>query len=914
MAGSGAARFVWGHFRKAVCFVNALLMSIPKLPAAEHHFGLPIEEVVGEIRSALRDRMSLVVVAPPGAGKTTRLPLVFRDEPWCAGQRLILVEPRRLAARAAAERMAALLGEEVGETVGLRARLDTRIGPNTTIEVVTEGVFSRMILADPALDGVAAVLFDEFHERALEADFGLALALDAQAGLRDDLRLVVMSATLDGARVAKLLPGGEVVESAGRSFDIETRYVGRARHGPIEAHVAETVLRALERDDGDVLVFLPGQREIVRVVERLEAELSPGGRGHPERDGEKIDVLPLYGALTPQQQKRAIRPRAAQDAGPRRVIVSSAIAESALTIGGVRIVVDAGLSRVPRFDAASGVTRLETVRASVASADQRRGRAGRTAPGVCYRLWDEPETRALPPFDQPEILSSDLTGLVLDCAEWGVTSAGALSWLDPPPDGLWHAAVEGLSAAGAIDGERRITSEGRLIRQLPVPPRLAAMLLNAARADLVMAREGDVGPSGLAKLAGEITILLVERGAGGASVDLVERLQRFRQQDGPRAKGLAALAQRFSRKARELVDQANGANRALDEPGVRAVVEAMGGGVLKAPADRVAALLLMAFPDRLAMARRTPSPGGDRAAYLLAGGRASEIAATDPLAREPFLVVADLQGQAKAARILLAAKAGRHVIDAVLRDTMTRGLEVVFDDAVGAVVGRETLRLGALTLQSSPAPLPDDGSTAQVLADAAVRRGIARLPWSKAQQQLRARAAFVAAAGASAAQGVPDLSNEALAQAADVWLQPFLNGLSRLDEIDAATLQAGLDVLVPYEARRQLDAAAPTHFEAPTGSRIAIDYEGASAPAIDVRVQELFGLDRHPTVANGQLPLTLRLLSPARRPIQVTRDLPGFWAGSWADVKAEMKGRYPKHPWPDAPAEAQPTTRAKPRR
>lgn len=851
---------------------------------------LPIDAVVGDVREALAGGDSLVVVAAPGAGKTTRLPLVFLDEPWCAGRRLILVEPRRLAARAAAERMAALLGETVGETVGIRTRLDTRVGRKTRLEVVTEGVFTRQILADPALDGVAAVVFDEFHERALEADLGLALALDARAGLRDDLKLVVMSATLDSERVAGLLGDAPVVVSEGRSFDIETRYVGRGREKPLQFHAAKVIAQALARDDGDILVFLPGQGEILRTSEAL-AELGIGrGAGPSQGDGERdVDVLPLYGALAYAEQKRVLEPAAD---GRRKVILSTAIAETSLTIDGVRVVIDAGLSRVPRFDAGSGMSRLETIRASRASADQRRGRAGRTAPGVCYRLWDEPETRALAAFDAPEILASDLTGLVLDCAEWGVLSPGGLAWLDPPPEGRWAAARDELHSVGALDRDGRLTKEGQAIRALPLPPRLARMVMAAA-----------VAGARAAATAAELAALMGERGLGGQSLDAGERLRAFRRDRGQRAKRMRDLADQWAQRALRLAaDRAGGGAGASVGDGVAASVDG----------DDVAAILALAVPDRIAMARGAPA-GGDGAMrpYLMANGRQCDLPATDPLAKSPFLVVADLQGQARAARILLAAPLERGDLDRIAGARIVRGTETVYDDTRGAVAARMVERLGAIVLAERSAKLEPGADVSGALAEGSARRGIGRLAWSANQQQLRQRVDFLRRKGGAGEW--PDLTDAALAANATQWLAPYLAGLSRLDEIDGQILAHALDAMLPWEMRKRLEEEAPTHFTAPTGSQVAIDYEGPGAPAIDIRVQELFGLDRHPAIADGRLPLTLRLLSPARRPIQITTDLPGFWAGSWADVKAEMKGRYPKHVWPDDPAHAAPTTRAKPR-
>ena len=833
---------------------------------------LPIDAVLEPLKAALWQGTSAVLVAPPGAGKTTRVPLALLDEPWLKGQRIVMLEPRRLAARGAAARMAGTLGEKVGATIGLRARLDTRVSKATRIEVVTEGVFTRMILDDPALEGIGAVLLDEFHERSLDADLALALALDAKAGLREDLRLLAMSATLDGARVAKLLGDAPVITSEGRAFPVETRYVGRDPASRIEPQVAEAVRRALATEAGSLLVFLPGQGEIRRVAERLaESVRDPA-----------VDIVALHGGLDLKAQDRAV---AAAERGRRKVVLSTAIAETSLTIEGVRVVIDSGLARVPRFEADVGITRLDTVRVSRASADQRRGRAGRTEPGVCYRLWDEPETASLAPFGEPEIRQADLTGLVLDCAEWGAAPE-RLAWLDPPQPARLTAAREELQALGALDGDGRITALGRRLRALPLPTRLARMLVSAA----------DVGAE---RAAAEVAAVLVERGLGGRSVDLDTRVASFRRERGGRAEEMRRLAAGWARAAREgrasRVAASHESSAAAPHP-----------SPLPASGEResTATLLALAYPDRIAKAR------GAAGLFVLANGRGARVDETDALARAPFLVVAELQGTAARAAIQLAAATSEAEVRAIAGDRIREARDITFDAATGEVRARRIERLDAIVLRSEPMRVPDDETTAELLADGIAGQGIASLPWSKAQSQLRDRVAFLRATDPS---GWPDLSDTALAASAREWLAPFLTGCTRKSEITAERLAQALDVLLPFALRQRLDAEAPTHFTAPTGNRHAIDYEGAGAPALSIRVQELFGLTVHPAIAGGRLPLTLNLLSPAHRPIQITRDLPGFWKGSWAAVKADMKGRYPKHPWPDDPASALPTTRAKPR-
>ena len=810
---------------------------------------LPIDAVLGDVRNALRTHGTGVLVAAPGAGKTTRAPLALLDEPWRDGGKIIVLEPRRIAARAAAERLAATLGTRLGDRVGLRARLASKTSANVAIEVVTEGVFTRMILDDPELSGVAAVLFDEFHERSLDADLGLALALDTRSALRPDLKILVMSATLEASRVAKLLGDAPVIASDGRTFPIETRHIGR-RAQRIEDDVVDAVRRALERDTGSVLVFLPGQGEITRVAERLRALDLP----------ETIDIAPLFGALDPATQDRAISPA---NTGHRKIVLATSIAETSITIEGVRVVIDSGLARVPRFEPDVGVTRLETVRVSRASADQRRGRAGRTEPGICYRLWDEPETQGLVPFAEPEIRVADLSSLLLDCAEWGTNDPRSLAWLDPPSEGALSAARSGLQAIGALDAEGHITQEGRRLRALPLPPRLARMLLKA-------------GERGAAEDAAELAAVLVERGIGGNDLDIATRLENFRRDRSRRSQDMRALARQWARAATTSAK-----------------------GDTLSPAE----LLALAYPERIAKNR------GKRGSFLLANGRAGLLDTAHPLAGAPYLVVAELQGRAAATRIMLATATDEAEVSVFAGDRIASDDALTFDRESRSVKARSIRRLGAIELRSESRPVRPDEDSAPVLANGVAQLGIGNLPWSKAQLQLRNRVGFLRANDES----WPDLSDAALAASVGEWLQPFLSGKTRVSEIDVSTLEQALAAILPWPMRQRLDAEAPTHFEAPTGNSHALDYESAAAPALHIRVQELFGLKVHPAIARGRLPLTLYLLSPADRPIQITRDLPGFWAGSWAAVKADMRGQYPKHVWPDDPANATPTSRAKPR-
>ena len=818
---------------------------------------LPIDDVLPALLGALETGTSAVLVAPPGAGKTTRVPLALFDAPWLAGKKILILEPRRLAARNAALRMAATLGEALGDTVGMRARLSTKVGRKTRIEVITEGVFTRMILDDPELSGVGMVLFDEFHERSLDADFGLALALECQRGLSEHLRILVMSATLDGGRVASLLGAGTpVIESEGRAFPVATQYLGRSTTLRLEDQMADAIQKALRAERGSLLAFLPGQGEIRRVAERLADRITD-----PD-----VILAPLYGALDKGEQDRAIEPA---PPGKRKVVLATSIAETSITIEGVRIIVDCGLSRVPRYEPGAGVTRLETVRVSRASADQRQGRAGRTEPGVCFRLWDEAETSSLPQYAEPEIRSSDLSPLVLDCADWGVSDPSTLAWLDPPSEAALSAAREGLSLLGALDERGRITELGSKLRRLPLPPRLASMVIEAARRGQEME-------------AADIAALLVERGLGGMGASLDHRLDAFRRDRSKRATEMRRLAEGWARAARESAGAVSSREEALSTAG----------------------LLALAFPDRIARAR------GAAGQFVLAGGRGASLDATDGLARSRFLVVGDMQGAAQSTRILLAAQTDERDVMSFAAHRIVERDELTFDREALSLRARRTRRLGAIELLSETKAVSPGEAAEAALASGIAAIGIARLPWTKAQLQLRDRVAFLRAAEGEA---WPDLSDEALAATVTAWLQPFLSGKTRLSDISADDLGQALEVLLPWPKKQKLEDEAPTHFEAPTGNRHAIDYEGAGAPALHIRVQELFGLTRHPSIANGKLPLTLHLLSPAHRPVQITRDLPGFWAGSWASVKADMKGRYPRHPWPDDPTTAPPTARAKPR-
>jgi ATP-dependent helicase HrpB len=824
---------------------------------------LPIDEALPRLCAALNEGAQAVLVAPPGAGKTTRVPLALIDEPFARAGKIIVLEPRRLAARAAAARMAATLNEKVGETIGLRVRLQSLVSSRTRVEVVTEGVFARMILDDPALEGVAAVLFDEFHERSLDADLGLALALDAQAGLREDLRLMAMSATLDGARVVKLMGEAALIESQGRSFPVETRYLGRDPATRIEDEVARATLRALAEEGGSILVFLPGQGEIAR----LAAELA-GRVKDPD-----VDIAPLYGAMDARAQDKAVAPAAP---GRRKIVLATSIAETSLTIEGVRVVVDSGLMRVPRFEPDIGLTRLETVRVSRANADQRRGRAGRVEPGVCYRLWEEAGNGGLLAYAPPEILSADLSGLALDLAAWGVADPASLKFLDPPPRAALKEARALLTSLRALDDDGRITEEGRAISRLALPPRLARMVVDAAR-------------QGRADLASEIAVALTERGLGGDAVNLTHRLAAFRADRSPRAEDARRLARGLAGRA-----AAASPSPRRGRPDERAG---------QAPLSDVGAWLAAAFPDRIAAAR------GRRGEFLMANGRAGALEPHDALAGEAFLAIGEIVGRAAAARILTAAPLSLEAVEAVAGASIVSADEMTFDRASASLRARRRRRLGALVLAEGNLSVPANAESALALARGALSLGPASLPWTRSLKQWRDRVLFLRRAEG---EPWPDLSDEALAASPD-WLAPFLLGKTKLEEISSDELAEALHARLPYALSRRLEAEAPTHFIAPTGSAVAVDYEAEGGPAIALRVQELYGLSEHPALAGGRAPLTLHLLSPAHREIQITRDLPGFWKGSWAEVRADLRGRYPKHVWPEDPATAAPTSRAKPR-
>lgn len=805
---------------------------------------LPIHAVLEPLKAALSAGNTAVLAAPPGAGKTTVVPLALLDQPWLDGKVLVL-EPRRLAARAAADRMAATLGEQPGGTVGYRTRLQSRIGPKTRIEVITEGVFTRMILDDPGLEGVGAVLFDEFHERSLDADLGLALARETQGLLREDLRLLVMSATLDVVGVSRLLDGAPVIEAEGRAWPVETRYLGRNPSEWFEEAVARACLTALGEETGSVLVFLPGQGEIHRVARLVNERLRLPN----------VDVVPLYGGLDRAEQDRAIEPAAV---GRRKLVLATSVAETSLTIEGVRVVIDGGLSRVPRFEPSSGLTRLATVKVSRSSAEQRRGRAGRTEPGVCYRLWDEEQTRGLVPHQRPEIQEADLTGLALDLARWGARSVEGLALLDPPPAGAMAEARRVLTRLGALDADGGLSKHGLRLTKIPLSPRLAHMV--------AMASDG-----GDAMTGARIAAVLSEPGLGGSGVDLADRLIGLERDRTQRARDSIKLAERWARAA------GGGSGRMID-PGL---------------------MLAEAFPERIAKAR------GRAGEYLLASGRGAALEATDHLAREPWLAIAELGGGDTRDRVRLAAALDADRIEGDLARLISTEDRLAREPSGRSVI-RRSRRIGAIVLDEKTVGAPDAKTLTAALRAEIEADGLSALKWGEQASGLRARLAFLRECDPA----WPDMSDNALLAARKDWLWPLLEGAKSLEGIADIRLAEALRSLIPWDLQRRLDELAPPRLITPLGSA-AIDYAAEGGPRVDIRVQELFGVTTHPTV--GGVPLTLALLSPARRPVQVTKDLPRFWLGSWAAVRAEMRGRYPRHPWPENPAEAQATNRVKPR-
>ncbi|RJR40888.1 MAG: ATP-dependent helicase HrpB [Desulfobacteraceae bacterium] len=826
---------------------------------------LPIAPVLGELEAALAGSRNAVLIAPPGAGKTTAVPPALLHARWMSGKRILLLAPRRLAARAAAYRMAALLNERAGETVGYRIRMESRVGPLTRVEVITEGVLTRILQSDPALTGVGIVIFDEFHERSLDADLGLALCREIQSALNESLRLLVMSATLDPAPVTNLLGNAPLIQCDGRSFPVETRYVSFPHTKPVERAVADIILRSAAAEEGNILAFLPGAPEIRRVFHMLDQS----------RLGSRWDVAPLYGNLTREQQDCAIAP---PPAGRSKIVLATSIAETSLTIEQIRVVVDSGFQRAPRFDPRTGMTRLVTLPVSQASADQRRGRAGRVEPGICYRLWSEAVHAALPARNRPEILDTDLSGLALDLAIWGAPVPDDLGWLDPPPSGAYEQARELLMKLEALDCHGKITAHGRSMAELPVHPRLAHMLL-AARDE------------GMGRAACEVAAVLSERDPlhfepGMRDADLRLRLDilncfKVHKPMTIPSGSVDEAAVRQIRKVASLLEERIGFKDPQDSP------------------PEPGRLAAWAYPDRIAC--RRPEKDGH---YLMTNGRGAFFEQPDALRSRDFLVIPELDGERRNARIYLAAAYDRETLMAQFSGEVKWKEEVYWDDQRKAVAALRRLTLGALTIKSEPLADPEPGAVAAAMIEGIRRNGIAVLPWTRNLRTWQARVMLLRRLGAGN-EDWPDISDNALGTDLEAWLGPWLEGITSLKALSKVDLHAPLRSLLPWQQQQLVEKLAPTHIVVPSGARRPIDYSG-DTPILAVRLQEMFGAIDTPSIAEGRLPLLLHLLSPAGRPAQITQDLAGFWRNSYPFVKKELKGRYPKHYWPDDPVRAKP--------
>ncbi|GFM77206.1 ATP-dependent helicase [Pseudomonas cichorii] len=840
---------------------------------------LPIDAVLPALRQALTSRHEAILEAPPGAGKTTRVPLAMLDEPWLAGQTILMLEPRRLAARAAAERLASELGEKVGETVGYRIRLDSKVGPKTRIEVVTEGILTRRLQDDPALEGVGLLIFDEFHERSLDADLALALSLNGRDLFRDEqpLKILLMSATLEGERLSALLDDAPVLRSEGRMFPVAMQWGRPFQPGEfIEPRVVQTVLDALGNEPGSLLVFLPGQAEIRRVNQQLAEAL-----------GERADILlcPLHGELDLAAQRAAIEPA---PKGSRKVVLATNIAETSLTIDGVRVVIDAGLARVPRFDPGSGMTRLDTQRISRASATQRAGRAGRLEPGVCYRLWSEAQHDQLAAYGSAEILQADLAGLALQLARWGVMPT-QLVWLDVPPVAAYAQAQDLLVRLGALSNpqgqERKLTTHGQAMAQVPAHPRIAHLLLRGHAL-------------GLGELACDVAALLGERDIlRGAGADLHSRLTLLAGSERA-ARGTQGGVQRARQLARQYRGYLRGAaTTPVSDPD---------------HSRWLGCLLALAYPDRVAQQRRA---GG--AEYRLANGRAALFAEVDALMKQPWLVIADLgsrQGQ-REERIYLAAEFDPALFDSVLSEQVAEFDQLDWDEREGVLRAERQRKVGELILSREPLTGLDESARGQALLGLVRRKGLELLPWTPELRQWQARVTLLRQLDLEKqdASEWPDVCDATLLDTLESWLLPYLGKVTRLSHFGNLDFSSILHNLLPWPLPQRLDEQAPHHLRVPSGSSVRLDYS-EYPPILAVRLQELFGLSDTPRIANGRQIVKLHLLSPARRPVQVTQDLANFWRSTYVEVKKDLKGRYPKHYWPDDPLVAEATARVKPRK
>lgn len=845
---------------------------------------LPITSILPQLMRSLSSTPNALLHAPPGAGKTTSVPPALLNAPWLGNRRILMLEPRRIAARAAARFMATQRGEQVGHTVGYRIRHETRIGPATRIEVVTEGVLTRLLQADPELADYGVVIFDEFHERSIHADLGLALCLESQAALRPDLRLLVMSATLDCAPVAALLGDCPVISSKGRSFPVTVQHLP-PRSSSANAytgtepfcdakHVAAAVRHALQHESGSLLVFVPGVGEIRRVADLLAPETLPPN----------TTIHPLYGDLAAREQDAAIAPAAA---GMRKIVLATAIAETSLTIEGVRVVIDCGLARRSRFDPAGGMSRLVTERVSRAAATQRQGRAGRLEPGICYRLWDAAQDHSLRDFTPPEISEADLAPLVLELAAWGVVgydACAALPWLTVPPQGAFLHACNLLQHLGALDANNQITPHGAAIAKLPLHPRLAHMVLTATQ-------------RGMGDTACLTAALLSERIPRTNGADLTTVLARLttRPSRGATAspdKRITDAAQHIHRAVRQVIPACDTAQPRTDELG---------------------ACLALAYPDRIAQRKEAAAPGE----FRLSGGRSAYLPQEDALAREPFLAVAELDGTAARARIWHAAPLSRATVETLFHDAITQGAFVVWDARAEAVAARRQTRLGALILDDAPHDTADPDAILAAVLEGIRTIGLHCLPWTQETEAFRARVQLLRSTDGTPDTPWPDMRDAALRNTLEGWLGPFVNGITRRSQFRTIDLAAALAAMLDWPLQQRLDNEAPTHMVVPSGSRIRLEYPACNteqgAPVLPVKLQEMFGAQETPTIANGRVALLVHLLSPAGRPLQVTQDLVSFWQNGYPSVRAEMRGRYPKHPWPEDPAHAQPTRHTKKR-
>ncbi len=830
---------------------------------------LPIDTTLPRLRAVLDAQPVAVLTAPPGAGKTTCVPLALLDQPWLQDRKIIMLEPRRLAARAAAHRMAGTLTESVGQTVGYRIRLDTKVSAATKIEVVTEGILTRLLQQDPALSDYGLVIFDEFHERSLHADLGLALCLESQRLFRPELRLLIMSATLDTDRLATLLGGAPVLICEGRQFPVETRYLDVPRTGRLEEAVVETIRQLLAKESGSLLVFLPGMAEIRRVERGLCEHALPSS----------VIITPLHGDLPQEQQDQAIQPA---PAGMRKIVLATSIAETSLTIDGIRVVVDSGLMRVPRFDPDRGLSRLDTVRVTQDSAEQRRGRAGRLEPGLCYRLWTAAEQKGLLPRHAPEMTEADLTGLRLDLAHWGVDDPQSLTWLDPPPIPTLRHAQELLIRLGALDTRLRITPHGRKMVGLPLHPRLAHMIVTAI-------------PLGLGALACQVAALLNER-------DLI-RSQTGRPSPDFRLR-VDVLHQERSGREPQGIDR--GAMRRVQELAAAWIRSFKLSPAHQAATDSVGLLLALAYPDRIAQRL----PGSERR-YRLANGQGAGFPDPHALAQEPFLAVAELHDADQWARITLAAPVTLEHLERHFADQIQNVETIRWDSATQTVAARRQRTLGTVVLADRGLPSPDPEQVAAALLTGLRQTGLTVLSWTPELMQWRARIVLLRRVFGGES-GWPDVSETGLVETLERWLKPSISGLTSLAQVARVDLAPALDQMLTWKQRQELDRLAPTHLTVPAGSRIRLDYASGDHPVLAVKLQEMFGCRETPRVAEGRVPVVIHLLSPAGRPVQVTQDLTRFWSTSYFEVRKELRGRYPKHPWPEDPLTAPPTRKTKP--